>query len=236
LLRWLLAAHKLQQVVCALLVVLGVVLGVYFLYLASFDKRATLLEVMQCTHDVFVENEVTYFLDYGSLLGAVRHKGFIPWDRTDDVDIGVLAYETEKIKTLIPVFAQRCGYHMIHRSDTAHLPSITAFVIRRGAFRLFYNRMTPTYVDMADYELVEKPQTPLTLASAANEKTEAAVGVEEDEAVLIDPHYPELNLRFPVSRVLPVRECEFEGRTFHCPRDADFVLTQQYGDWRTPKM
>ncbi len=38
------------------------------------DKWVMVLEVMQCTHDVFVKHGVTYWLDYRSLLGAIQHK------------------------------------------------------------------------------------------------------------------------------------------------------------------
>lgn len=49
------------------------------------EKRAIQIEMLKEIHEFCVTNEIRYSLAFGTLLGAVRHKGFIPWD--DDVDI-----------------------------------------------------------------------------------------------------------------------------------------------------
>ena len=54
------------------------------------------LGIMEYIHKTCQKIGVKYFLAYGSLIGAVRHKGFIPWD--DDMDICMLREDYEKLQ------------------------------------------------------------------------------------------------------------------------------------------
>lgn len=77
------------------------------------EIKELLLEEMRYI-DIFCQrNQINYFLIGGSLLGAVRHNGYIPWD--DDIDIGMLRKDYERF---IHLFSQDNGIYQLINADT----------------------------------------------------------------------------------------------------------------------
>lgn len=59
------------------------------------ELQEKLLEMLEWFHGFCVENNIRYYALGGTMLGAVRHKGFIPWD--DDIDVGLPREDYNKL-------------------------------------------------------------------------------------------------------------------------------------------
>ncbi len=84
------------------------------------QKKSISLEVLKTIDAFCTEHHIQYSLAYGTLLGSVRHKGFIPWD--DDVDIIMLREDYDRF---IRLFLQSPPQHyqcISFENGTYYLP------------------------------------------------------------------------------------------------------------------
>lgn len=58
------------------------------------------VEILSAVHSFCCDNNITYSVACGTLLGAIRHKGYIPWD--DDIDIYLRREDFERLEELFP--------------------------------------------------------------------------------------------------------------------------------------
>lgn len=89
--------------------------------------RGLLLDMLRELDRICRKHNIRYFLSGGSMLGAARHDGFIPWD--DDVDVGMLREDFNRFKEIAPAelsekysyqsFTNKNGYHFFFDRITA---------------------------------------------------------------------------------------------------------------------
>ncbi len=95
----------------------------------------TELEIMDVIHSMCVENNLRYSLAYGTLLGAVRHNGFIPWD--DDIDIVMPREDYEKFVALFTT-SNIHGYILLNYNNTLDYTNTFSKIVKKHTTFLQY--------------------------------------------------------------------------------------------------
>lgn len=76
--------------------------------------KAIELELLSYIHEFCVEHGINYYIYAGTLLGSLRHKGFIPWD--DDIDIAMMREDFEKFYSLSSLISDK--YYLAFYENT----------------------------------------------------------------------------------------------------------------------
>lgn len=110
----------------------------------EYDKETLLklqrveLGILKDFMKICEDNQLTYFLTFGSALGAVRHKGFIPWD--DDIDVGMLREDYDKLLDIIKN-KEQCKYKILNPEiDCRYAGTVTHFQKKNTKFISFASK------------------------------------------------------------------------------------------------
>jgi len=93
------------------------------------DIQASILSVAKYLDSFCKENGIKYYLMGGSALGAMRHKGFIPWD--DDLDVFMTVENYQKFLKLFPQKGDNRKY-FLQRENTREWPLFLSRICLNG--------------------------------------------------------------------------------------------------------
>lgn len=162
-----------------------------------------LLKILKLWNDFSSEHGIEYWACGGTLLGAVRHSGFIPWD--NDIDISIMLSDLSKVKMnldkhpVLKYYQSFCGLRLYISNDNKNdnnNPSIDIFVCD------YYNKVTINFCG------------PLS-----NKGT---------SAWYISDLFP--NQHLYENELYPIKKMEFEDTTIMVPNIEKNVLYRNFSD------
>jgi len=217
--------------------------------------QLTLADMLKVFDGFCREHDIKYVLACGTLLGAVRHQGFIPWD--DDIDLIMLPEEFEKfnaVRHLLPapfVAKDLPGSGITKVLDLSrtldskddlegfHHPFLDIFPLRRatpGDLRLSFMRgkmkrrhdFPRWHPEYWFWSLLRKPVRWLRRRRKATHGTRRA-GPEASRLIYVNESFAYFTVRPEQMRAVR-REVTFEGETYPVPADTVGYLRLEYGD------
>ncbi len=111
------------------------------------------------------ENNLKYCLTGGSLLGAVRHKGIIPWD--DDIDIAMFRPDYNKLLELAPSMPEDCRLFSIERGDKSARLYGRICNMNYISVDKYYDQKLSSYFGIDIFPLEAVPSDPVSYAKFA---------------------------------------------------------------------
>lgn len=211
--------------------------------------------------DIFERNGIRFVIEYGSLLGAVRHGGFIPWD--DDFDFVV--FEDDYQKASEALRSELPPKYILHdtQSDSAYFYSfskvrhLNSIAIEDGfTDNLRYKGIS---IDLFKGRIERNNRYARRLFLAKSHRDSHKVKYQSNKAFheLIRLMFYELKATYysilhglapktdyfhkspdtdqyfiPLEKYLPTSVVRFNGVKFPAPHDPEYVLTDRYGEWR----
>lgn len=130
--------------------------------ISLIEKKKLMLSMLEELDEFCQKNNINYFLTGGTLLGAIRHNGYIPWD--DDIDIALLREDYER---LLSEFVSKTGYVEIinHRNKKNYIWPFAKMIhkktllidnaLHKSAIGVYIDIFPLDYID-ASYENAKK--------------------------------------------------------------------------------